>query len=399
MFSRVFALIVVVSGLIVWASPTLYAQTQTASQLREAERKRADQERQKKEAEATRLQMLKNEKSILGVLDEIERRVETGRHNIAVLQKRVASLKTSINATEREIAGLTDKRHARRELLADRLRAHYKINYLTPNGYVGLAFQSDNVSDVLVRLRYLTKIREKDDSIIDTYLKDEQRLIGHKRDLVREESRLANEEQTLREEQTLLARERERRESTLSTVRKDRALKERAIKELDASLREMTNLISRLERLKSAEDRTTSGSRPSSAVLGSTDEIKLAAQTLGTLSWPVQGKIISNVSPALEGITIKANEGTPVKAVKDGTVEYAERFNGLGFGNLVVVNHGNGYRSFYAHLSEFKVKQGDKVTTGQSVGSVGSTGSLVGAVLYFEMRHNFNVINFQKIVK
>ncbi len=60
-----------------------------------------------------------------------------------------------------------------------------------------------------------------------------------------------------------------------------------------------------------------------------------------------------------------------------------------GYGNLIIIDHGNGYRTYYAHLSKMLVKQGESVAQGQRIGSVGSTGNSTGSHLHFEIRwHN-----------
>ena len=68
------------------------------------------------------------------------------------------------------------------------------------------------------------------------------------------------------------------------------------------------------------------------------------------------------------------------------------RANG-GYGNTIIVDHGNGYASLYAHQSGFEVKEGDYVKTGQHIGNVGSTGMSTGPHLHFELRENGSVID------
>jgi septal ring factor EnvC (AmiA/AmiB activator) len=85
------------------------------------------------------------------------------------------------------------------------------------------------------------------------------------------------------------------------------------------------------------------------------------------------------------GIEISAAMGRPVLAVYDGTVLYADWFRG--YGRLVILDHGGGYFTLYAHASELLVKVGDQVTRGQPIARVGDTGSLEGPQLYFEVRH------------
>ncbi len=106
--------------------------------------------------------------------------------------------------------------------------------------------------------------------------------------------------------------------------------------------------------------------------------------------WPVKGNIIKTYGPekdgtSSDGISIQAKEGTPVLAVADGTVAYStNKLSGLG--NLIFVTHPNGFISVYAHLKKIHVSKGDAVTQGTSLGTVGKTGTVKTAQLYFELR-------------
>jgi hypothetical protein len=85
------------------------------------------------------------------------------------------------------------------------------------------------------------------------------------------------------------------------------------------------------------------------------------------------------------GVDIAANAGTPVRAVKSGTVTKisANQKPYSGFGNVVIIDHGDGYQTVYAHLSQFACKVGDSVQQGQVIGYVGSTGTSTGNHLHF----------------
>ncbi len=86
------------------------------------------------------------------------------------------------------------------------------------------------------------------------------------------------------------------------------------------------------------------------------------------------------------GIQIQAPEGTPFRAVAEGKVRFADWFKG--YGKLVILDHGEGYYSLYAQAAELDVTEGQLVSAGQILGTVGDTGSLVGTSLYFEIRKN-----------
>lgn len=86
------------------------------------------------------------------------------------------------------------------------------------------------------------------------------------------------------------------------------------------------------------------------------------------------------------GVDYGAPAGTPVRTVGDGVVEFAGVQNG--FGNVVIVQHGNSAETVYAHLSRINVQPGEKLVQGQNIGAVGATGWATGPHLHFEFRVN-----------
>jgi murein DD-endopeptidase MepM/ murein hydrolase activator NlpD len=118
-----------------------------------------------------------------------------------------------------------------------------------------------------------------------------------------------------------------------------------------------------------------------------------SAETAGsnpTFRWPVRGRIITGFGPRTngqqnDGINLSVPEGTSVKAAEDGVVAYAG--NELkGYGNLILVRHGNGFVTAYAHASELMVKRGDQVKRGQIIMRSGQSGSVTSPQLHFEIR-------------
>ncbi|WP_170926348.1 M23 family metallopeptidase [Devosia lucknowensis] len=102
--------------------------------------------------------------------------------------------------------------------------------------------------------------------------------------------------------------------------------------------------------------------------------------------WPVSGRIITDFAASRgTGINIDVPEGSSVKAAENGTVIYVG--SGVeGYGNLVLVRHPNGYVSAYAHLKDMSVAKGATVNRGDSLGTVGQTGSVSRPQLHFELR-------------
>ena len=114
----------------------------------------------------------------------------------------------------------------------------------------------------------------------------------------------------------------------------------------------------------------------------------------GRMNLPVKGHIIEsygkhkhpefNSFTFSKGLSISASPGTEIKAIYEGTVIFADYFKG--FGNMMVVDHGGGYFSLYAHASRLAKKVGAEVARHETIGAVGDVDSSKGSILYFEIR-------------
>ena len=120
--------------------------------------------------------------------------------------------------------------------------------------------------------------------------------------------------------------------------------------------------------------------------------------TQGDLPWPVQGAITTAYNRRdgvhYNGIVIQASAGTQVSAVHTGRVVFAEWMRG--FGNLVIIDHGDQVMTLYAHLQQFSVRPGQQVSRGDEIGRVGDSGGQPRAALYFEVRQRGEPINPQR---
>lgn len=122
-----------------------------------------------------------------------------------------------------------------------------------------------------------------------------------------------------------------------------------------------------------------------------------APRTNGRFEWPVIGRILSAYGPRSggehnDGINIAGARGTPVRAAEDGTIVYADS-ELKGFGNLILIRHADRWMTAYAHLDSIVVKKGAKVARGQTIGTLGSTGSVDTPQLHFEVRRGTEALN------
>ncbi|WP_234244276.1 murein hydrolase activator EnvC family protein [Billgrantia desiderata] len=191
-----------------------------------------------------------------------------------------------------------------------------------------------------------------------------------------------------------LADELETRSSELAERMADR---ERLVAELGERYSDEQSRMARLDRDRSEAERVLERVREELARMQRPPPSTAIERTRGDLPWPVQGNVTSNYRRGdgvhYNGILIEAREGTPVAAVHAGRVVFADWMRG--FGNLLIIDHGDNVMTLYAHLQHFDAEVGRAVSRGDSLGAVGNSGGLDRPALYFEVRRNGDPIDPQ----
>jgi murein hydrolase activator len=165
------------------------------------------------------------------------------------------------------------------------------------------------------------------------------------------------------------------------------------VKELETRQKEINKIIEILEIAR--ENALKAKKHDRLADLGDFGKLK------GRLPWPANGKILrpfgTNVHPVYKtktinnGIDIEVEAGDKIRSVAQGEVLYTGQASG--FGNFVIIGHGNGFYSLYANLSSILVKKGQSVDIGKDIGIAGDTGSFDGVKLHFEIRQQRQILN------
>jgi hypothetical protein len=110
-----------------------------------------------------------------------------------------------------------------------------------------------------------------------------------------------------------------------------------------------------------------------------------AAVGIGAFGWPASGVISQGYWSGHQGLDVAAWEGAPISAADSGHVVFAG-WDDTGYGYTVVIDHGNGFQTLYAHLQAYYVDAGDNVAKGQQIAEMGITGNTTGPHLHFEIR-------------
>ena len=196
------------------------------------------------------------------------------------------------------------------------------------------------------------------------------------------------------ERERLAALEAEGRQQ-LSAVDAARDERSRALKAMNAQIRTRSDSIAKLKREAASLEKLIADLRKAMSDLPPTGGQGFE-KVRGRLTWPVAGKITARFGQARggglvwNGVQIEAPRGTPVKALYDGRVAYADWLPGMGL--LVIVDHG-GYMSLYAHNEQLYKAVGDRVQAGEAIATVGDTGGRSQPGLYLEIRRGAKAID------
>ncbi len=336
-------------------------------------------------------------------LDELKSRLNQAREEIRHLEKekigtlaRIEKIDEAINLTaeyidrltaeeaqerlrvqelNREIARAEAKMRLHKEELRERIVRLYKW---TPFYRLEVLFSNKSIPQILSTSYYLQLLAKNDQKVFYEFKRDWEKYLIDKK--LREELLIILENRKIEKEEelALLNKERREKERILAEVSKKEKEKRNLEKELKSAQRKLEELIISLQ--KKAEKEKSARS--------------YFEANRGKLPWPCRGQVVSkfgkvihpkyNTTTKNNGIDIAGNFGENVYAVAPGKVAYAGRF--MGYGNLVLLDHLDGFYSLYGHLSEVLVQVGEEVSKGRIIGRIGESGSLSGPMLHFELR-------------
>jgi len=316
------------------------------------------------------------EQAGLARLGSLEEQIGLIRSYLARLRKQAAARSSEIAQVARQIQQTATEAAIRKRELGNRLTSIYKYGRLNP---LTALLSTRSVPEVYRKMLYLRWVVRADQRLA-AELKELNLQLGIQR------SRLV----AARTELERLQREQLDQEAKLNSAKAaESALlrKVRNQKEAGQALRlQLSESAGRLQDLLADLQRRKELAQPQA-----TTEFETAK---GKLPWPLRGKIIagfgSQVHPRYKtrtsnlGIDIKAEPAAPVQAVASGRVAYADQF--MGYGNLVIVDHGAGFYTLYANLTEMSAQVGSEVTAGTRVGTAGD-------YLHFEIRKDGKPVN------
>jgi len=326
------------------------------------------------------------EKNILTSLNNADFALNKARKSVSAIRKEIAGIEKKIKQTTKSYIDLVEKIKTNEEYISKRLVALYKLYWL---GKIQVLASAESMSEIFQRENALERILAHDEDKQKKLIEDKAKLKNLLDIMNSQKKGKTNLEQELIKQINIISLEKEKRSKLLADIRSKKSLGIAAIESLKNSANDLDQTMKALsiefKQFKQVEKIKT----------------KNFTSFKGLLNMPVKGKIISffgpykntkfNVKNFRSGIDIKADRGEPIHAVCDGLIIYSSWFKG--YGNMIVIAHGENYYSVYAHIEELFKTKGDKVEKDEVVATVGDTGSMVGSGLYFELRHHGKPMN------
>ena len=341
----------------------------------------------------------RRERDLAHQLNRAQNQISRLRTDIKHLNVNIKQSKKEIALLKQDLGGLQGRHTSRQELLQKRLRDIYLND---DQNILNLVAGAQDMSDFLSRSEYLSRIVESDEQLIKS-IRIEQQAIRFKQNQITDKySRMLSYRGKLKQKRSSLESIKTKRKALLDAVeekRKAYLLKKYALEDhthelemdIQKKIREFQREEAYVRRQRNYSASRNSGGKRSYAVRRGT----------GSMSWPVSGPVTSGygwrVHPIFgtqkfhTGIDLGVGYGTSIRATDSGNVIHAGWCGGYGY--AVIIDHGNGISTLYAHCSRLYVSYGQAVSKGQSVAAVGSTGYSTGPHLHFEVRVNGVPVN------
>ena len=385
--SRKFSALIILIALILTPAAAKKSRSRGSidSQIAAEEKKRADLAKQ---AQAYRDQVRRMGAKVEGLLTKVntlQQDESVAEQELTVLELQSEKIQENIDVLDEFMKGEQVKIDEISQKMSERLVDMYKYG---ESGRMRTLFASRSVFEAVEDAYLLKLMNDRDEDILSQLQEKVQNMDLSRRTMDDHQTRLKEKSQAVQEQREKYHQTIKDTNRFITSLQRQKALAEKAAKEAEEAQKEAGAMIARLQRQR--------------------EKAYIPATGQGSkFDWPLRGAMASpfgnRIHPILKrkilhaGIDIAAANGTPVKTAAPGEVIY----NGWlrGYGRVVVVDHGRGFSTLYAHLSASLVREGQVLKAGANIARVGKTGNVTGYHLHFEVRHYGTPVNPIKYLK
>lgn len=363
-----FAMIIAILLMLTFAVETSLASAATLSQIRN-NIKNKQQELNESRAK---------EKSLGDQVNSLEQQINSKQSDIDELEASISEAQAKLETLEEELAAAEEKVNTQNENLNARLRNMYKNGSV---GFIDVLMDSGSFSEFLNNLSLVEKVYTSDQDVLEELQKAYDEIDAKKKEIETLQAELSESKATMEEQKSSLEADKASVEKKKSEIAADSAETQRELDKLEADAQALTSSI------------RNSGSSSSSSKYNG-----------GIMAWPVPSchTVSSGYGGRIHpttgkykfhgGLDIPGSYGSAIVAANSGKVIWAGN-RGDSYGNYVIIDHGGGVSTLYGHSSKVLVSTGQRVSRGQRIANVGSTGRSTGPHCHFEVRINGSRVN------
>ncbi len=336
----------------------------------------------------------KQESSLLTELERLNGHIQNEGDKLTRLKKDLSKHEQLMAAKQDEAAQAKEAKEQAKRHIKKRLNSFYRMGDI---GVMNVIFSTSELPDLLAFREYFDALLKRDQDVIREYREKVATLEKTQIGLHQEKQALVETISKVKGQEEQLASTREERMRLLQKVKTEKKLYQMALDELEGAADRLTNTLEQLktEAAKARQKETRpKETRSATTHKSRSDNLGFAAQK-GRLSPPAPGTVTTlfgksvqakfGITTFANGIDIKTAPGTEITAIYEGKVIYAKFLRG--YGNLLIIDHGQQYISLVSRAAKFYKEEGDTVAKGEVVGVMSDQEGLLGEGLHFEIRH------------
>lgn len=332
---------------------------------------------------------------IVAQKNQVDQEVFLLSQQVTIINNQIAEYNLLVADKQEELEAAEERLEQLQADNKERIRAMEKNGKLS---YWSVVFQANSFTDLLDRLQMIEQIQEADQARIEEMCVAAEEVTAAKTELEAELTVLAQNKEELNVAQAELEVKREESDALLNDLVEKgiefEELMEAAEDELEAIEADIDEAEADYKTAKAKEwaaAHPSSGTSSSSSAPSSSGWIKPCRYTAFTSAFGWRIHPISGVKKHHNGVDLAGTKGSAIYAAKAGTVSSTGYDSSRGY--YVIINHGDGFKSYYYHMTHYIVSSGQSVSRGQTIGYMGSTGASTGPHLHFGISYNGTYVN------